>query len=753
MIACSPSDLQDLLKAGVETARTAIVLSSQKLQANPDGTDNLADDTEAIVVASAIYKLNPKLHIMTEVVHGPHASYLRPCGTSLGNAEDAASRFISSLRAQTLLKMKEERRRAKHEERVKAKAAQAAATAAAASAASAPASTSAATAAHGASMVGFRSPAAAAAGARNPASPVTAAPAHVHASPLGALAAAGTPSSPSSTAAAGSLVALGSLAGRAPTPSQLAFASPAAGVPTMSPSASDAPPSPALSASAVMLSPTLPSPGAGARAAIDLTGASSAAAGGAVDSTYAYAPGSADTTQGAPLSIDASGAHQAAIRDAIDLAIDDDASGTEAGVEVDGDGRDEFDVNGYPALSPAGEQSIIEERLVRQRIRLALGTGDSIGRTLGGAKPQVRPGLAGVFSQPPPQSSSAAAGAGSSAGQSSTRNLMHQAAAGASGSSASDSSTAATSSAAGDAAQPASTFGTGRRSTAGSASPSPALAGQLGRAAASSSGGGANEFDLAAAGNATAGAPGDSWAINVDFATVHAAAAPSHHLAGGVDAPTSVSSDPWSSQGALAPPTNSLQRIGSVRRGVASPRLGGGSAGGGTGVAFEHAPSLNLDGSTMVANPASSAGGNGGVDLTSPAGVTPAAGAGVNAFIGSLNASGVVSDSKPDPLRQASDIAVTAAAAATPSPPPSSSASAPSGSSGFGLGSLGAGVLARAAAPNDIFGAPAFAAGRAFSSTTLDALLCEAHFAPHVIFLIKNVSILSRRVSELMLVL
>jgi len=94
----SPSDLGDLLRAGVETARCAIVLSSQKLQANPDGTDNLADDAEAIVIASAIYKLNPRLHIMTEIVHGPHASYLRPCGTSLADAEDSASAFVASVR-------------------------------------------------------------------------------------------------------------------------------------------------------------------------------------------------------------------------------------------------------------------------------------------------------------------------------------------------------------------------------------------------------------------------------------------------------------------------------------------------------------------------------------------------------------------------------------------------------------------------------------------------------------------------------
>ena len=63
----SPQDMGDLLRAGVETARTAVVLSTRKPAANPDGNDNLADDVDAIVVASAIYKLNPAMHILTEI--------------------------------------------------------------------------------------------------------------------------------------------------------------------------------------------------------------------------------------------------------------------------------------------------------------------------------------------------------------------------------------------------------------------------------------------------------------------------------------------------------------------------------------------------------------------------------------------------------------------------------------------------------------------------------------------------------------
>jgi voltage-gated potassium channel Kch len=51
----SPSDMEDLLKAGVENARAVIVLSTKRVAAS-DGNDNLADDTDAVVAASAVYK-------------------------------------------------------------------------------------------------------------------------------------------------------------------------------------------------------------------------------------------------------------------------------------------------------------------------------------------------------------------------------------------------------------------------------------------------------------------------------------------------------------------------------------------------------------------------------------------------------------------------------------------------------------------------------------------------------------------------
>jgi hypothetical protein len=104
----NPSDMGDLLRAGVESARAAIVLSTRRAI---DGHDNLGDDVEAIVIASSIYKLNPALHIMTEVVHGPHASYLRPAGTNLTDAEESTSAFVASIKAAAAMRARQERKK------------------------------------------------------------------------------------------------------------------------------------------------------------------------------------------------------------------------------------------------------------------------------------------------------------------------------------------------------------------------------------------------------------------------------------------------------------------------------------------------------------------------------------------------------------------------------------------------------------------------------------------------------------------
>ena len=52
-----------------------------------DGGDNLSDDTDAIVTASTIFKLNPALHVVTELLHGAHAPFLRPTGATLNDAQ------------------------------------------------------------------------------------------------------------------------------------------------------------------------------------------------------------------------------------------------------------------------------------------------------------------------------------------------------------------------------------------------------------------------------------------------------------------------------------------------------------------------------------------------------------------------------------------------------------------------------------------------------------------------------------------
>jgi hypothetical protein len=86
----NPAEASDLLKAGVMTARAAIILTASKPTASADGSDNLSDDTDAIVTSSIIGKLNPGLHIVTEILHGSHAPFLRPYGNSLNDAARGA---------------------------------------------------------------------------------------------------------------------------------------------------------------------------------------------------------------------------------------------------------------------------------------------------------------------------------------------------------------------------------------------------------------------------------------------------------------------------------------------------------------------------------------------------------------------------------------------------------------------------------------------------------------------------------------
>lgn len=101
-LAGSPADPVDLLRAGVLGARAAIVLTQAKASASADGADNLSDDTETIMITAVIHKLNPSLHIVTELLHGSHAPFIRPTGVNINDAQRAAFAYILEERDATL---------------------------------------------------------------------------------------------------------------------------------------------------------------------------------------------------------------------------------------------------------------------------------------------------------------------------------------------------------------------------------------------------------------------------------------------------------------------------------------------------------------------------------------------------------------------------------------------------------------------------------------------------------------------------
>jgi voltage-gated potassium channel Kch len=635
----SPSDLGDLLRAGVETARAAIVLSSQKLQANPDGTDNLADDSEAIVIASAIYKLNPALHVLSEVVHGPHASYLRPCGTSLTDAEDSATAFLSSARSAAALRVKLEARQKRMDEEKARKAATMAAggvpivtaptgTAGGARPRSTAQSPTRGQRKQGGAGVGVGAGAAGGGPAATAAAP-PATPASAPVPPGGPTPHASTPL-PASPADARSVS--GSDMMSPVSASGLAFSPPSASGGGGGGAGAIAPPPP------LSLRPSSPQHHA---AAVDgqQTGTSS------VDTIASPTP---------PVDGEGLAAAAAAMAAATGLVDEDGASGANAGAAAEGaadggagggarrrvgpDGTplgDDDDDHMLVGASQASMTSAIADKLARERIRKALGSGDSIGRTLI-SKPVSRPALAGVF-----------AGVKS-----------------------------------------------GRNSAAVSAAASPALAAAAGPVGGE--GGDADAFALSepAVGGAesaahsgsvlpTGVAAQDEWAVRIDDAAFAAAAAAAVARPSSAHHPEAAAElDPWAPVGVTAPTMRMARQVSGST--ISSP---------GAAASF----------------PAH--GGVAGSDLDADAASAAAAAAGSSA---------------------------AAASAALPAPA-ALAAPAPSSSSG------GQSSGQKIGAPNDIFGAPAFAAGRAFSSATLDALLCEAHFAPHVIFVIKQLVRASRK--------
>ena len=95
-----PTTAADLIRAGARTARAAIVLAPRQergtLASDPalaDGTEDeagLRDDVWGIAAASALYEVNPSLHVVTQLHAGTDARYLRPNGAGLRAAQTAA---------------------------------------------------------------------------------------------------------------------------------------------------------------------------------------------------------------------------------------------------------------------------------------------------------------------------------------------------------------------------------------------------------------------------------------------------------------------------------------------------------------------------------------------------------------------------------------------------------------------------------------------------------------------------------------
>eukprot|EP01138_Halocafeteria_seosinensis_P004392 gb/GECG01004493.1/.p1 GENE.gb/GECG01004493.1/~~gb/GECG01004493.1/.p1 ORF type:complete len:1657 (+),score=178.49 gb/GECG01004493.1/:1-4971(+) len=113
----SPLEMEDLVEAGVLTAKACTVLTTrrttfggQKSQGQSSGgelagsggsaaqnTSTLNHDIDAISVACLVHKLNPSLHIVTELIQGANASYLRPMGTDLAESGERVARFVENL--------------------------------------------------------------------------------------------------------------------------------------------------------------------------------------------------------------------------------------------------------------------------------------------------------------------------------------------------------------------------------------------------------------------------------------------------------------------------------------------------------------------------------------------------------------------------------------------------------------------------------------------------------------------------------
>jgi len=105
-ISGNPSDATDLIKAGVTTSRAVLILTQSKPAASADGQDNLSDDTEGILITSTVYNIAPLAHVITEVLHGAHAPFIRPTGNNLNDAQRSAFAYILEEREATRQRVK-----------------------------------------------------------------------------------------------------------------------------------------------------------------------------------------------------------------------------------------------------------------------------------------------------------------------------------------------------------------------------------------------------------------------------------------------------------------------------------------------------------------------------------------------------------------------------------------------------------------------------------------------------------------------
>jgi hypothetical protein len=100
-----PTSPEDLLRAGASSARAAIILSTVRAAdarnapkpAAPSDDPNapqseLEKDVWAIAAASALYRVNPRLHVITQLRLGRHAPHIRPTGVGLRAAQASAVR-------------------------------------------------------------------------------------------------------------------------------------------------------------------------------------------------------------------------------------------------------------------------------------------------------------------------------------------------------------------------------------------------------------------------------------------------------------------------------------------------------------------------------------------------------------------------------------------------------------------------------------------------------------------------------------